>query len=105
MRTGNSCGRTVNRFVIRLIDWVTIVRQGNRRLPASPLRLRPRRPPALWLAGMNVLTTPVRALSVTTAAVVLLSAAVSLAPMWDRTIFVKSLFEALNTNPALLQGL
>jgi hypothetical protein len=100
MRTGNSCGRTVNRFVIRLIDWVTIVRQGNRRLLASPLRRRPRRPPALWLAGMNVL-----ALSVTTAAVVLSSAAVSLAPMWDRAIFVKSLLEALNTNPALLQGL
>jgi hypothetical protein len=105
MRTGNSCGRTVNRFVIRLIDWVTIVRQGNRRLLASPLRRRPRRPPALWLAGMNVLATPARALSVTTAAVVLSSAAVSLAPMWDRAIFVKSLLEALNTNPALLQGL
>jgi len=25
--------------------------------------------------------------------------------MWDRPIFVKSLLEALNTNPTLLQGL
>jgi hypothetical protein len=31
--------------------------------------------------------------------------AVSLTPMWDRAIFAKSLLEALNTNPALLQGL
>jgi hypothetical protein len=31
--------------------------------------------------------------------------AVSLAPMWDRQIFAKSLLEALNTNPTLLQGL
>jgi hypothetical protein len=37
--------------------------------------------------------------------VVLLSAAVSLAPMWDRAIFAKSLLEALTTNPTLLQGL
>ncbi|HTB42589.1 MAG TPA: hypothetical protein VK741_03100 [Acetobacteraceae bacterium] len=44
-------------------------------------------------------------MSVTTTAGVLLSAAVFLAPMWDRAIFVKSLLEALNTNPALLQGL
>jgi hypothetical protein len=47
----------------------------------------------------------VPAWSVTTTAVVLLSVAVSLAPMWDRPIFVKSLLEALNTNPTLLQGL
>jgi len=46
-----------------------------------------------------------RAWSVTTIAVVLLSAGFSLAPVWDRAIFVKSLLEALNTNPALLQGL
>jgi hypothetical protein len=47
----------------------------------------------------------VRAWLATTTAVVLLSAAVSFAPMWDGAIFVKSLLEALNTNPTLLQGL
>ena len=105
MRAGNGCSRTVKKFVIRLVDWVTIERQSNRLLMASDLRRRPRRRPALWLTGTYVLTALVRAWSVTTAAVVLLSAAVSLAPMWDRAIFVKSLLEALNTNPALLQGL
>ena len=105
MRAGNRCSRSVKRFVIRLIDWVTIERRSSRLLIASEPRRRPRPRPALWLTGTYVLTTPVWALSITTGAVVLLSAAVSLAPMWDRAIFVKSLLEALNTNPALLQGL
>jgi hypothetical protein len=105
MRAGNRCSRSVKRFVIRLIDRVTIERQSNRLLIASHLRRRPHRRLALWLTRTNVRTALVRALSVTTTAGVLLSAAVFLAPMWDRAIFVKSLLEALNTNPALLQGL
>jgi hypothetical protein len=105
MHAGNGCSRTVNRFVIRLINWVTIERQSNRHLMASHLRRRPRGRPALWLTGTYVLATPVRALAVTATAVVLLSAAVSFAPMWDRAIFVKSVLEALHTNPALMQGL
>src|SRR5271156_1971898 len=105
MRAGNSCSRTVEEFVIRLVGRVTIGRQSNRPLMASHRRRRPRRRLALWLTWTNVLTAPVPAWSVTTTAVVLLSAAVSLAPVWDRAIFVKSLLEALNTNPALLQGL
>jgi hypothetical protein len=105
MRARNSCGGRVKKFVIRLVDWVTIECQSNRLLMASHLRRRPRRRPALWLTGTYVLTALVRAWSLTTTAVVLSSAAVSLAPMWDRAIFVKSLLEAPNTNPALLQGL
>ena len=105
MRAVNGCTRTVKNFVIRLVDWVANERQSNRLLTASHLRRRSRRRSALWLTGTYVLTAMVRAWSVTTTAVVLLSAAVFLAPMWDRAIFVKSLLEALNTNPALLQGL
>jgi hypothetical protein len=101
MRARNSCRRAVKKFV----DWVTIERQSNRLLMASRLRRRPRGRPALWLTWTNVLTALVPAWSVTTTAVVLLSVAVSLTPMWDRAIFAKSLLEALNTNPALLQGL
>jgi hypothetical protein len=105
MRAGNSYSVTVRKSVIRLADWFTVERQRTRRLKTSYLRRRRRRRPALWLTGTLVLTALVRAWSVTTPAVVLLSAAVSLAPMWDHAIFVKSLLEALNTNPALLQGL
>ena len=105
MRAWNGCSRTVKQFVIGLVDRITINRQSNRLLGASYLRPRPRRRPALWLTGTHAVTALVRAWSVTTTAVVLLSAAVSLAPMWDRAILVKSLLEALNTNPALLQGL
>ena len=104
MHAGNGCSRTVKEFVIRLGDWFTVQRQRSRRLLMAS-HLRRRRRPALWSNGTLVLAALVRAWSVTTAAVVLLSAAVSLAPMWDRAIFVKSLLEALNTNPALLQGL
>jgi hypothetical protein len=105
MHAGNGCSRTVKEFVIALGDWFTVQRQRsrNRLLMASPLRRRRR--PALWSNGTLVLAALVRAWSVTTPVVVLLSAAVSLAPIWDRAIFVKSLLEALNTNPALLQGL
>ena len=94
MSARRSCNRTVKEFVIRLVDRVTIKRQSNRLLRASYLRRRPRRRPALWLTGTYAVTALVPAWSVTTTAVVLLSAAVSLAPM-----------EALNTNPTLLQGL
>jgi hypothetical protein len=105
MSARGSCNRTVKEFVIRLIDRATIGRQSNRILLASHLRRRPRRRPGPWLTWTNVLAALVPAWSVTTTAVVLLSVAVSLAPMWDRPIFVKSLLEALNTNPTLLQGL
>jgi hypothetical protein len=54
---------------------------------------------------MKVLVTSVQGLSVSAIAVVLFCAAVSFAPMWDPAIFMRSLLEALNTNPALLQGL
>jgi hypothetical protein len=40
---------------------------------------------------------------VTTIAVILLSAAVSLAPMWDRAIFLTSLLDALNSDPEMVQ--
>jgi hypothetical protein len=103
MHARNGCSATVKKFVIRLIDRVTTERQTNRRL--SPLRRRPRRRSAPGLMRTSILTTLAQAWSVTTAAVVLLSVAVSLAPMWDRAIFVKSLLEALTANPALLQGL
>ena len=105
MHARNGCSATVKTFVIRLIDRVTTERQTNRRLMMSPLRRRPRRRSASGLMRTSILTTLAQAWSVTTAAVVLLSVAVSLAPMWDRAIFVKSLLEALTANPALLQGL
>jgi hypothetical protein len=105
MRARNSCSRNVKNFVIRLLDWDTSEHQSNRRLMASRVRRWPRRRPAHWSTGTCVLPALMRAWSVTTTAVVLLPAAVSLAPMWDRAIFVQSLLEALNTNPALLQGL
>jgi hypothetical protein len=96
---------TVKEFVIRLVGWVTIERQSNRLLTASPLRQWPRRRPGLWLPWTNILTAFVRAWPVTMAALVLLCATVFVAPVWDRAIFMKSLLEALNTNPALMQGL
>jgi hypothetical protein len=105
MRARNGCSGVVKKFVIRLVDWITIERRSNRLFVAPDLRRRPRRRPALWLTGTCVLTALMRAWSITTIAVVLLSAGFSLAPVWDRAIFVKSLLEALNTNPALLQGL
>ncbi len=105
MRARNGSGRTVKQFVIGLADRVTIEHLSDRLLRTSHLRRRTRRRPALWSNGTYVATALVRAWSVTTAAVVLLSAMVSVAPMWDRAIFMKSLLEALNTNPALMQGL
>jgi hypothetical protein len=95
----------VKQFVIGLVDRITAERLSNRVLRAPHLRRRPRRRPTLWFTGTCVVTALARAWSVTTTTVVLLSVAVSLAPMWDRAIFVKSLLEALNTNPTLLQGL
>ena len=105
MSARESCNRSVKDFVIRLVGRATIGRQSNRILLASHWRRRPRRRPGPWSTWTNVLAALVPAWSVTTTAVVLLSVAVSLAPMWDRRIFVKSLLEALNTNPTLLQGL
>jgi len=85
-----------------LIKRVTTQGRGNRLLPASYLRWRPRCRFGLFV-GNSVLVALARAWSVTTLSVILLSAAISLAPMWDRAIFVKSLFEALNTDPEMLQ--
>ena len=101
MRAGNGYSHTVREFAIRLRGWVTIERQSDRLLAASPLR----RSPPLWSPWTNVLTPVVRAWPVAMGAVVLLCATVLVAPVWDRGIFMKSLLEALNTNPALMQGL
>jgi hypothetical protein len=105
MRAGNGYSHTVKEFVIRLLGWVTIERQSTRLSTASPLRRSPPRRPARGLPWTNVLTAFVRAWPVTMGAVVLLCATVFVAPVWDRAIFMKSLLEALNTNPALMQGL
>jgi hypothetical protein len=108
MLARNSCSRTVKDFVIglvaRITTRITTGHQGNRLSITSHQRPTPRRRPAPWLTWTNVLAALVPAWSVTTGSVLLLSVAVSLAPMWDRAIFVKSLLGALNTNPALMQG-
>jgi hypothetical protein len=105
MRAGNGCSHSLKGHVTWLVDWITTERQNNRRLMISRPRRRPRRRPMRRLTRTLFLIAPVKILPVMATAVVLLSAAALLAPMWDRAIFAKSLLKALNTNPALLQGL
>lgn len=103
MRADDDRRPTVKTFVSALIVRVAKKHQGRPLLIASCLRPRPRHRPALGLSGNMILAALAQAWSVTTISVVMLSAAVSLAPMWDRAIFAKSLLEALNTDPEMLQ--
>lgn len=103
MRGENGCRRTVKKYVIRCLEWITVERQRNRPLVTSHRRRKPRRHFALWVTEADILAALARAWSATTIAVILLSASVSLAPMWDRAIFLKSLLEALNTDPEMIQ--
>ena len=95
MPAGNSPSRTAKTFVSALIKRLTMQRWRGPLSTTSYLSPGARR--------NCVLVSLARAWCVTTLSVVLLSAAVSLAPVWDSGIFVKSLLEALNTDPEMLQ--
>jgi hypothetical protein len=103
MRAENGCSRTVKKNVSTWIERLTVQGRGNSPFKASYLRRTLRRRRLGWLTKNNILDALTQAWSAATISVVLLSAAVSLAPMWDRAIFVKSLLEALNTNPEMVQ--
>jgi hypothetical protein len=103
MRGENGCGGTVKKSVIRRLESIAIGLRRKRPLMASRGRRRLRRHPAFWLAGTDSLAALAQAWSVTTIAVIVLCVTVSLAPMWDRAIFLKSLLDALNTDPEMLQ--
>jgi len=98
MRAADS-GDTAKKFVARLAGRVSLERQKNRPL----IGRRPCHRPALWPTETELLDALARAWSVATIAVVLLSGALALAPMWDRTIFLQALREALSANPDPLQ--
>ena len=99
MRAVKGCDRKVKKFVSMLVE-------RRRARPPSRGFYWPRqkfRRPAPGLPGTDILTALARAWSVTSISVVMLSVAVCLAPMWDRATFVKSLIEALNSDPEMLQ--
>jgi hypothetical protein len=103
MRAEDHRHRSIEKIVGALIGRPTIGRHGSPIRGESFRRRKPAPRRAPWWAGSGELTALAQAWSVTTISVVALSAAVALAPMWDRAIFVKSLLEALNTNPEMLQ--
>jgi hypothetical protein len=102
MRGENGSRRIVNKFVNMRIERVAMRLQCRWVWTGSHFRRRRCRRSGFWLTGNSVTITLARAWSVTTISVVMLSASVSLAPMWDRGIFVTSLLEGLNTDPDML---
>ena len=63
------------------------------------------RSPTRWPDGTDAFSALARAWSVTTVALALLLAALVLAPMWDRAIFMQALREALSRDAQLMQSL
>ena len=63
------------------------------------------RNPTRWPDGTEAFSALARAWSVTTVALALLLAALVLAPMWDRAIFMQVLREALSRDAQVMQSL
>jgi hypothetical protein len=63
------------------------------------------RSPSRWPDGAEAFGALARAWQVTTVALTLLLAALVLAPMWDRAIFMQALREALSRDAQLMQSL